>query len=102
MSSTMRQEYLFKIIDVPHISEKSSFISEKSNQVVFKVNPTATKKEIKEAVEMYFEVKVENVTVMNMKGKERRHGQTKGRLKSWKKAYVKLSKDDSIDFSSSA
>ena len=72
------------------------------DRVVFKVNPTATKKEIKEAVEMYFEVKVENVTVMNMKGKERRHGQTKGRLKSWKKAYVKLSKDDSIDFSSSA
>ena len=102
MTSVIRKEHLYKIIDVPHISEKTSFISEKSNQVVFKVRTDATKRDIKEAVEMYFEVKVENVTVINMKGKERRHGQTKGRLKSWKKAYVKLSKDDNIDFSSSA
>ena len=86
------------VIVGPHVSEKTTAAADANNQVVFKVRPDATKKEIKQAVELLFEVKVGNVTVANMQGKIKRHGQTKGRLASWKKAYVRLAPGSNIDF----
>jgi large subunit ribosomal protein L23 len=98
MSSVAHQERLMMVIVGPHVSEKSSALADASNQVVFKVRPDATKKEIKDAVEMLFEVKVGNVTVTNVRGKIKRHGQSKGRQAAWKKAYVRLAADSNIDF----
>jgi large subunit ribosomal protein L23 len=86
------------VIVGPHVSEKSTALADASNQVVFKVRPDATKKEIKDAVEVLFEVKVRNVTVTNVRGKVKRHGQSKGRQAAWKKAYVRLVPGDNIDF----
>ena len=86
------------VIIGPHVSEKSTALADASNQVVFKVRPDATKREIKEAVEVLFEVKVGNVTVTNVRGKVKRHGQSKGRQAAWKKAYVRLVPGDNIDF----
>jgi large subunit ribosomal protein L23 len=86
------------VIIGPHVSEKSTALADASNQVVFKVRPDATKREIKEAVEVLFEVKVGNVTVTNVQGKVKRHGQSKGRQAAWKKAYVRLVPGDNIDF----
>lgn len=97
MSVASRQERLMTVIHGPHLSEKSHFAAE-SNQVVFKVRTDATKKEIRDAVEMLFEVQVENVTVVNCRGKAKRFGMRRGRRKNWKKAYVRLAPDSQIEF----
>lgn len=97
MSAAARQERLMTVIYGPHLSEKSHIAAE-SNQVVFKVRTDATKSEIRDAVELLFEVKVEGVTVVNCKGKAKRFGQVRGRRKDWKKAYVRLSADSELDF----
>ena len=69
-----------------------------SNQVVLKVRPDATKAEIRQAVELLFEVNVENVTVVNVKGKNKRFGGRLGKRSDMRKAYVTLSADNDIDF----
>ena len=68
MSQALHQERLMTVIRGPHLSEKGHLAAEK-NQVVLKVRTDATKKEIKQAVELLFEVKVEGVQVVNVKGK---------------------------------
>ena len=97
MSIAAHQERLMTVIQGPHLSEKSHIAAE-SNQVVFKVRTDATKPEIKAAVELLFEVKVDDVQVMNYQGKIKRHGTSKGRRASWKKAYVRLAEGSQIDF----
>lgn len=97
MSAATRQERLMTVIRGPHLSEKAHVAAEQ-NQVVFKVSTDATKPEIREAVELLFEVKVEDVTVVNCKGKNKRFGAVRGRRKDWKKAYVRLSPDSELDF----
>lgn len=87
-----------KVLLSPHVSEKTTRLADKSNQVVFKVLPNATKQEVKNAVELLFKVKVTGVQVMNVRGKTRRFSQTLGRRKDWKKAYVTLQEGDDIDF----
>ena len=94
----MSQERLMTILLGPHVSEKTTRMAEKHNQVAFRVRPDANKAEIRKAVELLFEVKVENVTVVNVKGKAKRFGQTPGRRSDWKKAYVKLAEGHDIDF----
>lgn len=98
MSVAARQERLMTVLYGPHLSEKSTVVAEKNNQVVFKVRKDATKSEIRKAVEMLFDVKVEAVTVVSHRGKNKRFGLTKGRRKDWKKAYVKLAPESEIDF----
>lgn len=94
----MSQERLMKVLLSPHVSEKTTRAAEQSNQVVFKVMTCATKLEIKKAVELLFEVKVDAVRTLNSKGKLKRSGQTIGRRKNWKKAYVTLAEGQDIDF----
>jgi large subunit ribosomal protein L23 len=65
---------------------------------VFKVARDATKPEIKRAVELMFEVKVQKVTVATVKGKHKRFGRIQGRRSDWKKAYVTLEAGHEIDF----
>ena len=84
------------VIRGPHMSEKSHMAAE-SNQVVLKVRRDATKAEIRQAVELLFEVDVENVTVVNVKGKNKRFGMTRGRRNDWKKAYVRLAEGSEIE-----
>ncbi|MBK7541739.1 MAG: 50S ribosomal protein L23 [Candidatus Competibacteraceae bacterium] len=92
------QERLLQILLAPHVSEKTNRLAERHNQVVFKVLPDASKPEIKGAVEMLFNVKVKNVTVLNVKGKRKRFGASYGRRSDWKKAYVSLEAGHEIDF----
>jgi large subunit ribosomal protein L23 len=96
MSQALHQERLMTVIRGPHLSEKAHIAAE-SNQVVLKVRTDANKKEIRKAVELLFDVKVEEVQVVNVKGKNKRFGQTKGRRSDWKKAYVKLAEGSSLD-----
>jgi large subunit ribosomal protein L23 len=97
MSAAAHQERIMTVLQGPHLSEKSHIAAE-NNQIVFKVRTDATKSEIKQAVELLFEVTVDNVTVMNYQGKQKRHGMTRGRRANWKKAYVRLAEGSSIDF----
>ena len=76
----MNQERILTIIYGPHISEKTSIISEKNNQVTFKVANDATKPEIKEAIESLFDVQVKDVQVLNVKGKTKRTA--RGKIRS--------------------
>ncbi len=85
------------VLSAPIISEKSAIIADKSNQFVFKVNKTATKLQIKHAVELMFEVKVDTVRVLNVKGKIKRFGRSLGKRSDWKKAYVKLQSGYNIE-----
>ena len=84
------------VIRGPHLSEKSHMAAE-NNQVVLKVRVDASKKEIRQAVELLFEVEVDDVTVVNVKGKTKRFGQTRGRRNDWKKAYVRLAEGSNIE-----
>ena len=83
---------LHDILRYPHVTEKSTLKKELSEGrvIAFQVRPDATKRNIKEAVEQIFEVKVEKVRTANFIGKIKRHGRNKGRRPSWKKAYVTL------------
>lgn len=98
MSQVARQERHMSVILGPHISEKATTAAESSRQVVFKVRADATKTEIRHAVEMLFDVKVDGVTVVNVRGKAKRFGMTRGRRANWRKAYVRLAEGHDIDF----
>jgi len=94
----MNQERLMKVVLAPHISEKSTIVADRNRQFVFKVIPDATKPEIKKAIELMFNVKVDGVQVVNVPAKTKRFGQTEGQRSGWKKAYVKLQEGHDIDF----
>jgi large subunit ribosomal protein L23 len=99
----MNQERILSIILGPHLSEKTSSISEQNNQVTFRVVGDATKPEIKKAVEALFNVQVRDVQVLNVKGKTKRTARGKLRSRSdWKKAYVRLEQGQEIDFADMA
>jgi large subunit ribosomal protein L23 len=94
-------ERLMKVIRAPIISEKATMVGEKNRQIVFEVMADATKAEIKAAVELLFKeqkVEVSAVNVVNVKGKEKRHGRFVGRRRDVKKAYVSLKGDGDINF----
>ena len=91
-------DQLMNIVLAPVVSEKSTFVADKNRQYVFRVADGATKPEIKAAIELMFKTKVENVTVLNVHGKERRFGRLSGRRRSWKKAYVRLAEGQEINF----
>jgi len=87
----------YDLIRSPLITEKGTMVSEKSNQVVIKVRPEATKGAIRDAVEQLFKVTVLKVRTINLTGKTRRVGRTAGKRPDWKKAYVTLKEGDRIE-----
>lgn len=92
------QERLYKVLLAPVVSEKAAAASESANQVVFKVLVTATKAEIKAAIEKLFDVSVVNVKTLKVKGKTKRTRHGLGQRSDWKKAYVRLAEGQDIDF----
>lgn len=96
------EERLMKVLLAPVISEKATFIAEKSEQVVFLVSRDATKPEIKAAVEMMFKVEVASVQTANRLGKEKRSGRFTGRRNHTKRAFVCLKPGQEINFSEEA
>jgi len=97
----MNIERLMTVIRAPIISEKATMVGEKNRQVVFEVLADATKAEIKAAVELLFKeqkVEVSAVNVVNVKGKQKRHGRFEGRRRDVKKAYVSLKGEGDINF----
>lgn len=98
----MNQQRLTQVILAPIVSEKSNVLSEKRNQMTFKVLANATKPEIKAAVELLFGVQVAAVTTVTIKGKTKRFGRTLGRRSDVKKAYVSLAAGQELDLEAAA
>jgi large subunit ribosomal protein L23 len=94
----MSKNRLYKVLLAPRVTEKSSLVGESSNQYVFHVAPDANKSEIKDAVEALFEVNVESVRVVNVKGKNKSFKQRPGKRSNWKKAYVRVQEGQALDF----
>ena len=95
----MNKERLYHVVFGPHVTEKSVMQSEQANMHAFKVSVDSTKREIKQAVEMLFEVKVDNVRTVSVKGKTKNFGRRAGKRKDWKKAYVRLAEGQTLDVS---
>ncbi|MBR1613425.1 MAG: 50S ribosomal protein L23 [Succinivibrio sp.] len=95
------QARLYSVLRAPVISEKSQAANE-NNTVVFKVLKDATKDEIKAAVELVLNVKVESVRTLNFQGKTRRTNRGMGKRSDWKKAYVTLPEGTQLDIEDAA
>jgi large subunit ribosomal protein L23 len=94
----MAELHLYDIIRRPVVTEKSAIQSDELNQYVFEVASEANKIQIKEAVEVIFEVAVLNVNTMIVPAKRGRRGRNWYlRSRQWKKAVVTLPKDQKIE-----
>jgi large subunit ribosomal protein L23 len=80
------------------LTEKGSLLREQENQYAFEVAREANKAEIRNAVESLFNVKVEHVRTLIVRGRMRRMGRGHSKTQNWKKAIVQLKEGDSIDF----
>jgi len=98
----MNNERLMRVLLGPVISEKTATAAETAGQYAFRVVRDATKREIGRAVELLFEVKVDGVQVVNVKGKNKRFGKMPGKRQDWRKAYVRLKPGHNIDFGGGA
>ena len=103
----MNKERLMKVLLAPVISEKATMLADRptAKQIVFEVMHDATKAEVKAAVELLFKdqkVEVASVNVVNVKGKEKRHGRFLGRRNNVRKAYVCLKGEGDINFAQGA
>jgi large subunit ribosomal protein L23 len=94
----MSNDRLYKILLSPRVTEKTTQIGEDSNQYVFHVVSDASKKEVKGAVELLFDVNVETVRIVNVKGKNKSFRMRPGKRSDWKKAYVRVQEGQVIDF----
>ena len=94
----MNKQNLYRIIEYPHVTEKTSALSINNNQVVFRVNKSATKNQIKKAVEELFSVSVTSVSTSISKGKTKRNKFGVYRRSDFKKAFVSLKQGDEIKF----
>jgi large subunit ribosomal protein L23 len=88
----------YRIIRRPIVTEKGSTLKDDNNQIIFEVNLSSNKSEIKKAVEKLFKVTVLSVRTQNRLGKHKRLGRSSGRRKNWKKAIVTLKQGDRVDF----
>ena len=87
---------LYDVIRRPVVTEKGVTVKEVESTLVFDVAPSATKTEVKQAVEALFKVKVASVRTSNVLGKERRRGKFTGFRPDWKKAYVRLKSGEKV------
>lgn len=87
----------YRVLRRPHVSEKTTDLIQHHNTYVFHVDPGATKTDIRAAVSRIWNVRVESIRVVNVRGKARRMGRISGRSAGWKKAVVKLAAGQGID-----
>ena len=98
--TTTKEEFMYKVILAPHVSEKSNDLNGKYGQYVFRVLPQANKQMVKDTVQKLFDVKVTAVRIVNLKPEKVRNMRTgrSGVRSGYKKAYVSLAKGERIDF----
>ncbi len=88
---------IYAIIRKPIITERSAYLKERGNKIIFQVDVNANKRDIKKAVEKVFNVHVMDVNTLNVKGKVKRFGKGFGKRPDWKKAIVTLKEGDKIE-----
>jgi len=93
----MSNDRLYKVLRAPRVTEKTARLSADSNQYVFEVSSDADKADVRKAIELLFEVKVEDVRIVNVKGKTKSFRFRQGRRSDWKKAYVRIQEGQVID-----
>ena len=82
----------------PHVTEKATMVADKLNQIIFKVRKSATKLQVKEAIETMFKVDVTAVNLLNVRGKAKRASRNSmGKRADWKKAYVSIQAGQEIN-----
>ena len=96
----MNKYKYFNIIKSQYSTEKTFLISDKFNGITFKVNKDSNKIEIKNFIKKFFNVEVDSVKIINVKGKSIRFKNSTGKQKNWKKAIVFIKKGFSINFQS--
>ena len=94
----MNNDRLYQVLLSPRVTEKTTKVGEDSNQYVFEVVTDASKSEVKGAVELLFDVSVESVRIVNVKGKTKSFRARPGKRSDWKKAYVRVQEGQVIDF----
>ena len=94
----MNKDRLCQVLRAPRVTEKTTLVGENGNQYVFHVAIDASKAEVKGAVEMLFDVSVESVRIVNVKGKNKAFRMRPGKRSDWKKAYVRVQEGQVIDF----
>jgi len=94
----MSDNRLYQVLLSPRVTEKTTMVGEGSNQYVFHVIQDAKKSEVKGAIELLFDVKVESVRIVNVKGKNKSFRMRPGKRSDWKKAYVRVQEGQVIDF----
>jgi len=87
---------IYAVIKKPIITERSAYLKERGNKIIFQVEVNANKRDIKKAVEKVFNVHVMDVNTLNVKGKVKRFGKSFGKRPDWKKAIVTLKEGDKI------
>lgn len=98
----MNNDRLMKVLLAPIVTEKATMLAEKREQIAFRVLADATKAEVKAAVELLFNVKVDSVNVLNQNGKKKRFGRFEGQRRATRKAYVCLAEGQEINFAETA
>jgi len=96
--SKLGKDELFQVLLAPVVTEKSTRAAEQGGQVVFNVLQSANRQDVKVAIEQAFDVEVETVRIMNVKGKSKRFGRALGKRSDRKKAYIRLKEGSDIDF----
>ena len=99
MRSKLTKDELYQVLVSPIVTEKSTRAAEHHGQAVFEVIPSATRNDVKAAIEQAFDVEVESVKVLNVKGKTKRFGKSMGKRNDRKKAYIRLKEGSDIDLS---
>ena len=94
----MSSNSLYQVLLSPRVTEKTTLVGENSNQYVFHVVNDASKSEVNGAVELLFDVNVEAVRIVNVKGKSKSFRMRPGKRSDWKKAYVRVQEGQVIDF----
>ena len=87
----------YRVVRRPHVSEKTTDLIQNHNTYVFEVDVEATKTDIREAISKIWDVRVDSIRIINVRGKAKRLGRISGFSRSWKKAIVKLHEGDGID-----
>lgn len=92
----MKKLDIFDLLKAPVVTEKSNNLSQE-NKLVFFVQKSATKEDVKRSVEALFDVSVESVNIMNIKGKKKRYRGRIGKCADQKKAIVTVSSESFVD-----
>jgi large subunit ribosomal protein L23 len=89
--------HLYQVLKRPIVTEKSTFLQER-NKNAYEIAQKATKRQVKDAVELAFKVNVTQVNVIAMRGKQKKVGRRTVMTPSWKKAVVTLTPGQKIQF----